>query len=112
MAEMRNERTIAQEIVREGVDLTVKCLKTVKIAGLKSAVSGITAALGAYQEKTAGLAPNPEGRKIARQVVREEAAVLVSCIGSITSAKVQNLTEGFSAVLKEYISHEPEDMKA
>lgn len=100
------ERTAAQEIVYEGARVAKRCIWGLNIAGLGTVASGICNALMAYTADVEKLAPNPEGRMLARQVVREETRLIIKCLTGLASGKVGKLCDAFTGELREYLAEE------
>ena len=98
--EKKNERTIAQEIVREFADLALKCLADGSF-GVPGA--GIMNALIAYEIEVDHLEPNIEGQKIARETMREEAQLIARSLTGLAGGKTQKALDGIVSVMEQYL---------
>ena len=100
------ERTVAQEVAREEATVAARCLKAVKIAGLASVTSGAGKVIEDYLAETENLSPNADGRKLAREVTREEAKLVMKILASVTGTKLRAVGDAFAAALHGYLEEE------
>lgn len=100
------ERTVAQEIARKEAAVAARCLKAVKVAGLASVTSNAGKVIVDYLAETENLSSNAEGRKLAREVTREEAKLIMKILASVTGTKLKAVCDGFAGVLRGYLAEE------